>query len=94
MSDDLQARVVRAILNTEAGIELYDSEREEIAAAVVDEMSSWATLMDLLDLHYSADIFPTLPDTPNRDPGPRIVSLIRTVDQLRARLDETKAADQ
>jgi hypothetical protein len=54
-----------------------------IAAAIIDEMSTWATLMDLLDLHYPADIFPTMPDTPNRDPGPRIISLIRTVDQLR-----------
>ncbi len=80
--------LVDVILTTEPGIELYDSEREEIAAAIIDEMSTWATLMDLLDLHYPADIFPTMPDTPNRDPGPRIISLIRTVDQLRTNSKE------
>lgn len=44
---------------------------------------SWAGLMELLDEHWPADLFPTLEDDPERDAGARIVSLLRWVDRLR-----------
>ena len=44
----------------------------------------WSDLMVLLDAHWPDDLFPTLPDTDQRDPGPRIVSLLRWVDRLKA----------
>lgn len=48
---------------------------------------SWAGLMELLDEHWPADIFPTrFEDDPKRDAGPRIVSLMRWVDQLQAKV--------
>ena len=50
-----------------------------------DEMDiSWAGLMELLDEHWPADLFPTLEDDPTRDAGARIVSLLRWVDRLQA----------
>lgn len=49
-----------------------------------DRLHTWDGLMALLNEHYPEDIFPTLPDSPRRDPGPRIVSLIRTIDRLRS----------
>lgn len=58
------------------------------ATAVVEDLMSWDFLMALLNTHYPEDIFPTLEDTPNRDPGPRIISLIRVIDQLRGVRDE------
>jgi hypothetical protein len=49
---------------------------------------SWTGLMQLLDEHWPDDIFPTkYADDPKRDAGPRIVSLMRWVDQLRRALD-------
>lgn len=51
--------------------------------AEIERLHSWDGLMELLDEHWPEDIFPTLPDTDKRDPGPRIVSLLRMVDQLR-----------
>ena len=57
------------------------------ARAEVERLHSWSGLMELLDEHWPADIFPTLPDDDRRDLGPRIVSLIRMVDQkTRARM--------
>jgi hypothetical protein len=50
---------------------------------------SWAGLMRLLDEHWPEDIFPTkYDDDPKRDAGPRIVSLMRWVDRLRAEADQ------
>lgn len=54
------------------------------AQAENERMHSWDGLMALLDEHWPADIFPTMDDREDRDPGPRIVSLIRWVEQLRA----------
>lgn len=53
----------------------------------LEELHSWVGLMSLLDEHWPEDIFPTQEDTEQRDPGPRIVSLIRTVDLYRKSLD-------
>lgn len=54
--------------------------------AEVERLHSWDGLMSLLDEHWPEDIFPTLPDTDRRDPGPRIVSLLRWVDKLKAQV--------
>lgn len=61
------------------------------ARAEVERLHSWAGLIELLDEHWPEDIFPTLPDDKGRALGPRLVSLIRMNDQLRARLAEAKA---
>ena len=52
---------------------------------------SWAGLMELLDEHWPADLFPTLKDDPKRDAGARIVSLLRWVDRDRAALARVEA---
>lgn len=54
-----------------------------VANAIAEELMSWDFLMLLLDQHYPESLFPTLEDRNDRDPGPRIVSLIRVIDQLR-----------
>lgn len=60
------------------------------AQAEIERLHSWDGLMALLDEHWPADIFPTMPDREDRDPGPRIVSLIRWVDQLCAELEHLR----
>ncbi|OBY33429.1 hypothetical protein [Mycolicibacter kumamotonensis] len=52
--------------------------------AEVERLHTWDGLMSLLDEHWPQSIFPTLSDDPGRDPGPRIVSLLRWVEHLRA----------
>lgn len=52
-------------------------------ALEVERLHSWDGLMSLLDEHYPEDIFPTLIDGPDRDPGPRIVSMLRTINRIR-----------
>ena len=54
-------------------------------------MHTWDGLMALLDEHWPEDIFPTMEDTKGRDPGPRIVSLLRWVERLRPKPIETIA---
>ena len=68
--------------------------RAERAEAEVERLHSWDGLMGLLDERWPDDIFPTLPDDNRRDPGPRIVSLLRWLASereahagLRARLE-------
>lgn len=61
------------------------------AEAEVARLHSWEGLLELLDDHWPEDIFPTLPDDQSRDPGPRIVSLIRWVDELRATVARVRA---
>lgn len=48
---------------------------------------SWAGLMEILEDIYPEDIFPTRPDDPKRDAGPRIVSLVRELDATRDRAE-------
>ena len=55
----------------------------EAAAEELDRLHSWAGLMSLLDEHWPETIFPTMVDDPARDPGPRIVSLLRQIDRYR-----------
>lgn len=59
---------------------------QERAEAELDRLHSWAGLMELLDEHWPESIFPTLPDSTERDAGPRIISLIRRVDAAEARI--------
>ena len=56
-----------------------------VARALIRD-SGWDILMELLDAHYPASVFPTREDDPGRDPGPRIVSLIRRIDEIRTRI--------
>jgi hypothetical protein len=58
------------------------------ARAEIDRLHTWQGLMAILDKHWPATVFPTLEDDVDRDTGPRIVSLLRWVDKLRAEVDE------
>lgn len=51
---------------------------------------TWTGLMALLDEHWPEEVFPTRTDHPDRDPGPRIISLLRQVDRLQARIGTLK----
>jgi len=53
--------------------------------AEVERLHSWDGLMSLLDEHYPEDIFPTMADRDDRDPGPRIISLLRMLDRAKTR---------
>lgn len=72
---------------------------EQIASLedALNRLHSWDGLMHLLDEHWPAEVFPTLPDREGRDPGPRIVSLIRALDRVtrqRDGLDDELSAAQ
>jgi len=54
------------------------------------ETPSWDTLMAILDDIYPEDIFPTLPDNQTRDPGPRIISLLRRLYEKRTIIEKLK----
>lgn len=63
--------------------------------AEIDRLHSWRGLMELLDEYWPEGASPTVPDNDSRDDGPRIVALIRWVDQLtrqRETLNDTPAA--
>jgi hypothetical protein len=58
----------------------------------VERLHTWAGLMSLLDdEHYPASVFPTEEDRDERDPGPRIISLIRQLDEARNEVERLKA---
>ena len=68
------------------GVEVWGPIVEGLLAEL-ERLHTWDGLMSLADEHYPTDIFPHLagqPDDPDRDPGPRILLLIREVDRLRA----------
>lgn len=60
----------------------------------LEELETWDGLMRLLDKHWPASIFPTLPDDDKRDSGPRIVSLLRWVAELRAEVEGLKQGER
>lgn len=62
--------------------DLADASRSDLVAHV-QRLHSWDGLMELLDEHWPADLFPTVADRSDRDPGPRIVSLLRWLDRSR-----------
>lgn len=80
MTDDLRDRIT-AVIAAEIG--WGGRPPAEVADAVLRELDTWDTLMVLLDQHYPPAVFPTLADDPGRDPGPRIVSLIRRINEIR-----------
>lgn len=47
----------------------------------VERLHSWDGLMSLVDEHYPEDIFLTKADDERRDPGLRIISLLRQLDR-------------
>lgn len=49
--------------------------------------ADWHGLMQILDQHYPESTWPTGEDDPERDPGHRIVSLIRLLDREKLRAD-------
>lgn len=73
--------------------EAYRS-RRDAALAEVERLHTWDGLMSLLDEHWPEDIFPTLQDDPDRDPGPRIVSLLRWVKYLTAEAETQRSRAQ
>ena len=64
----------------------------KFVSAEVGRLHTWDGLISLLDEHWPDDIFPTMEDSENRDPGPRIVSLIRWVEQLRGSVESLQKA--
>lgn len=66
---------------SEAGYSHRQHVAREVLAAAHDAgwrvVTSWRQLMALVDEMYPEDVFPVLPDDPNRDPGPRTLSLLR-----------------
>lgn len=81
--DDLRHKIVTTLRKVELKPSPDYPTHFDLADAVIEAITSWDVLMELLDKHYPADVFPTMADTPNRDPGPRIVSLIRHLDAAR-----------
>ena len=80
---EMNAEIV-GILRTAASPHcLYAAERIEELEAELSRLETWDGLMRLLDRYWPADVFPTRSDESQRDPGPRIVSLIRQLDGLR-----------
>ena len=57
-----------------------------LVLAELERLHSWDGLIGLLDEHWPEDLYPTLDDDTARDPGARIVSLLRWVDRLRTQL--------
>ncbi|WP_026923306.1 hypothetical protein [Glycomyces arizonensis] len=69
----------------------YNDHTKQLSAALDEARGevafhhTWDGLMALVEQHYPEGIFPTVASPDTRDPGPRIVSLVRWVDQLHAR---------
>jgi hypothetical protein len=51
----------------------------EILSSEVKHLHTWAGLLDLLDEHWPEAIFPTMVDDQGRDPGVRLLSIVRTL---------------
>ena len=62
-----------------------------LVLAELERLHSWDGLMELLDEKWPEDIFPSLDDDSERDPGARIVSLLRWVNTYRAVADGAHA---
>ena len=85
--DSMTERLIASLADALA----EQSQQREAAEAEVERLHSWDGLMGLLDEHWPAEIFPTLPDSDQRDSGPRIVSLLRWVDAAEAALATARA---
>ncbi len=82
--DDGVDAIADAVLPVVAPIQ---ADRDRLAAELA-ELHTWRGLMALLDEHWPADVFDGSPDS--RDPGPRIVALMRQVDLLRRELEKVR----
>ena len=61
---------------------------ERAAFAAAQFVDSWAGLMHALDTHWPADVFPAREDDGTGDAGPRIIALIRLLDEARRERDD------
>lgn len=101
--DSSECRVAEVVVWGEADAQHIAAFDPPTALALLDELErlreemdsmvpkDWHGLMAILEDIYPEGIFPTMADDPKRDAGPRIVSLIRVVDELQARLDAVEA---
>ena len=86
---DIVERAKAALEDTGCSDDMMDFFRVGLVRELVaelDRLHTWDGLMSLVDEHYPTDIFPHFAgasDNPDRDPGPRILSLLREVDRLR-----------
>ena len=68
-----------------------EAERDALAEEVADMVPrDWHGLMTILADVYPETAFPTLPDHEARDAGPRIVSLLRRVDDLASAIERVR----
>lgn len=56
------------------------TERDQLKGEVA-RLHTWQGLLELLDQHWPADIFPTRKDDPGRDTGPRLIAALRRTNQ-------------
>ena len=85
----LRTRILHVLINnTPPKYLAMPEDLSNLVTALIRELETWDTLMHILDSVYPATVFPTLPDIPDRDPGPRIVSLLRTINEIRKADDE------
>ena len=89
--DAIKARLAYSGLATLTDVAALLAEVERLQDALANPPVSWEILMALLDKHWPASIFPTLADDEERDTGPRIISLLRWVDRLRAEVVRLQA---
>jgi hypothetical protein len=66
----------------------------EVAAltAELDRLRTWPGIMSVVDERYPVDVFPTVDDRPDRDDGPRILSLLRRLQSAEAERDRLREA--
>jgi hypothetical protein len=93
---------VRGLLSPNGGDSVLPDDMadigERVAPAVewligeVERLHTWAGLMSLLDEHYPASVFHGDEDREerDRDPGARLISLIRQLDQVRNELEQLR----
>ena len=82
---------VLALLDAAERLAEVEAERDALAEEVADMVPrDWHGLMTILADVYPETAFPTLPDHEARDAGPRIVSLLRRVDDLASAIERVR----
>ena len=86
-----QARELRPAATGEAAYQFLSEAPRVLAglADAVEQLQTWDGLMSLLDEHYPSDVF--VGGGADSDPGPRIVGLMRELDEARARVAALEA---
>lgn len=69
-------------------------DRARTAEAELERLRTWDGLMSLLDEHWPVDVFRADPLEDDADPGPRVVALLRWVQQLRDRVAKLEDRDR